>query len=783
MIDILQNLNPPQRLAVEHTDGPLLVFAGAGSGKTRVITHRIAYLVRVKDVRPWNILAVTFTNKAAGEMRTRVAELLGQELRDTWIGTFHATCARLLRLYSDLAGLKKDFVIYDDADQKAMVKRCIRDLDIDEKKFAPRAIQTRINEAKQECIGPDEYEANDFFTDQVAKVFRFYDQRMTTAGALDFGDLLFRMVQLLERSGETRKLLQNRFRYLLVDEYQDTNHVQYRLLKQLTGPERNICVVGDDDQSIYRWRGADVRNILGFRKDHPDAEVVTLEQNYRSTGVILKSAVAVIKKNRTRAPKTLWTENENGEPLRIATLTDEREEAAHVISSVKAELENGRKPGDIAVFYRINAQARVLEEAFRAHNIPYRVIGGMKFYERAEIKDVVAYLRILHNPENDIDLVRIINTPSRKIGATTVNKLLERASRKRHSLFTTIGEVIQSNELPAATRKRLTNFYELMTDLRDLATTMGPAELTVNVLERTQYLEVLKAQDTPEAESRYENIQELVGSFELFERENDDPSLPVLLESISLVQDVDNMDDTPDMVTLMTVHSAKGLEFPSVYLTGMEEDIFPYRRMSDELDDLERTERLEEERRLCYVAITRARQRLTLTNVARRRLFGTERYGLASRFLDDIPKDFVEIIDRRSTTPSLGFGASNISFSAGQSPPPRRKRTVPTKTPEWAKGLLPQGDNSGSGSAVGFGRPHSKASSTDEPHVELDSPGSSDDETPDSGFELRPGMSVKHPKYGVGRVDRVDAGFTPKVVVEFVGHGRKTIIAKYLQPA
>jgi DNA helicase-2/ATP-dependent DNA helicase PcrA len=677
-MDLLGHLNPPQREAVMHGDGPLLVFAGAGSGKTRVITHRLAHLVRERGVRPWQVLAVTFTNKAAGEMRGRVGQLLGEGLRDTWIGTFHATCARLLRQFADQAGLKRDFVIFDNDDQKSVVTRCLRELNIDERRIAPRAVQGRINQAKQECVSAGEYQAGNYFEDQVAKVYRRYEEYMLAAGVLDFGDLLFLMVRLVEHDASVLKALQARFRYVLVDEFQDTNYVQYRLLKHLAGEGHNLCVVGDDDQSIYRWRGADVRNILHFQQDFPDTRVVLLEQNYRSSANILAGAMAVIKKNRTRAPKTLWTENPSGDLIQMATLEDERAEAAWVVRNVTERLAGGGSPGDIAVFYRINAQARVIEEALRAANLPYRVFGGVKFYERAEVKDLVGYLRVVHNPDDDVDLVRIINRPARKIGKATVDRLLEIAGAERIGLGEALRRSLSGETFSAATRKRLQAFHELLAGLRDLASTTGPADLAVAVLERTGYLDDLRAQDTPEADTRIENLAELVGSFQDFEREAEEPTLAALLETISLQQDTDAMDEKPKTVTLMTVHSAKGLEFPLVLLTGMEEGMFPYRRANEEVDLNEERERFEEERRLCYVAMIRARDRLALTNVARRRLFGTERYNPPSRFLEDIPDEIVArtgIGVRASRRPAPGSmpldGWSPRSFGGAR----RRRRS------------------------------------------------------------------------------------------------------------
>ena len=782
-MDLLENLNPPQREAVLHGDGPLLVFAGAGSGKTRVITHRLAHLVSERGVRPWQILAVTFTNKAAGEMRSRVGGLLDAGFRDTWIGTFHATCARLLRQFADQAHIKSDFVIYDDMDQKSMVTRCLKDLNLDEKRIAPRAIQSKIEQAKRQCIAADEYEPGNYFEDQVAKVYRLYEERMTAAGALDFSDLIFRMVRLLEREPMVLAQLQDRFTYVLVDEFQDTNHIQYRLLKHLVGERRCLCVVGDDDQSIYRWRGADVRNILDFERDFPGAKVVLLEQNYRSTSNILAAAMSVIKRNRTRAPKTLWTENPKGDLIKIVTLDDERAEASFVVDTVSKQLEAGRQAGEMAVFYRINAQARVLEETFRAANIPYRVFGGMKFYERAEIKDLIAYLRVIHNPADDVDLARIINKPPRKIGKTTIERLFALAARNRLTLYDAIARAMDDNGWPAATKKRLAAFRELLDGLRDLAATSGPALLAEAVLERTRYLDVLKAQDTPEADTRIENLQELVGSFDQFERESEDPSLAYLLESISLQQDTDDLEDAPPTVTLMTVHSSKGLEFPLVFLTGMEEGLFPYKRAFEELDPKEEVEQLEEERRLCYVAMTRAEECVWAANVARRRLFGTERFNPASRFLEDIPSDLVELRGRAITTSWWGGGGGNPS-PAPRSPARPRRKSV-TNQPDWAAMIEQGGGLRGiSGARRALETKESRESSnSDEPRVVLDGPVPPAVDDPVEQEEmLRPGISVRHVKFGVGRVEHIDRGPDPKATVAFPGVGTKLILARFLKP-
>ncbi|MBI2897249.1 MAG: UvrD-helicase domain-containing protein [Deltaproteobacteria bacterium] len=728
-MDLLDQLNPPQRAAVEHGDGPLLVFAGAGSGKTRVITHRIAHKVAACGVPAWNILAVTFTNKAAKEMRQRVERLLGTAgARDAWIGTFHSTCARLLRANAADAGLDPRFVIFDDADQQAMVKRVAKDFGLDERRFPPRMLQSRINQAKQECRGPEQLERNSPVDGAIFDVYRTYEDRMAAAKAVDFGDLLYRTVLLLQNSAEVLAAYRRRFRHILIDEFQDTNRVQYVLVKLLAGEAPNVCAVGDDDQSIYRWRGADIRNIRDFQRDFPGTVVVKLEQNYRSTGRILDAAHGVISKAIEREPKKLFTENAGGSPVEIETLADERTEALRVVSWTRALRSKGFELGDIAVFYRVHAQSRVIEEALRAANVPYAVYGGMRFYERAEIKDAIAYLRIVQNPHDDVDLGRIINVPPRGIGKSTVDVLFEQATNRGTSLHDAMCAACGDGSMPAATRKRLGSFRDLVHGWRAREADLSPAALLRLILDESGYEKALAGEDTPESDARSQNVAELVGSLEDYEKTAEEPTLAGFLESITL-QSVQDEIEEGDRLTLMTVHTAKGLEFRAVMVVGMEEDLFPFRSSQAGRDPHE----MDEERRLCYVAITRARERLLLTNVGMRRLFGFEREAFPSRFLEDIPED------------------SRTVYS-----PPGRPRSIG-----------PLGRRSAEPAGRTIDRSYSQLPATGE----------------DDHLGFRVGQSVRHARFGVGLVLRVEPGADPKVSVDFPGHGTKTIVARFVQPA
>ncbi len=642
-------LNEPQARGVEHASGPLLVFAGAGSGKTRVITYRVANLVACVRVPPYRILAVTFTNKAAGEMRARLAHLLGDDIAsDLWVGTFHATCAKLLRRHGAAIGLLKNFVIYDTDDQKAVVVRALRELDLDEKHYPPRACLAKIHAAKQELRGPEDMNPGTYVDDAVVKVFRCYDAQLRAANAVDFEDLIGMTVRLLEENpGGEGDAIRRRFEYVLVDEFQDTNAAQYRFLRALTRDHRNLCVVGDDDQSIYRWRGADVRNIRGFKEDFPDAFVVKLEQNYRSTARIVRAALGVIERSKDRERKDLWTSNADGAPIEIVATHDERDEAAYVVGVIQEARSRGVDPKDIAVFYRVHAQSRVLEEALRAVNVPYQIIGGMRFFERAEVKSALAYLRVLVNPRSDIDLLRIINTPPRGIGTATLERLSALATARGLTLYEALealDEPSLSGDNPSSKRdglgsakKRLAAVRQLLNGLAAKVGAVTPSQMLAEVLETTGFVSALQTDDTAESEARIENLRELVTSIQDYEVETaaagEEASLEGYLERVTLVSDVDGMKDAP-RVTLMTVHGAKGLEFELVVLTGMEEDMFPYRGMSSRED-----RDVEEERRLAYVAITRARSRLVMTHAGTRQIFGATRFGKPSQFLAQIPDD------------------------------------------------------------------------------------------------------------------------------------------------
>ncbi|MGB5191376.1 MAG: UvrD-helicase domain-containing protein [Polyangiales bacterium] len=724
MLD-LGALNSRQREAVVHEGGPLVVFAGAGSGKTRVITYRVAHLISEHGVAPWQILAVTFTNKAAGEMRQRLLALLGEEGSAVRVGTFHATCARLLRRHGQSTGLSKDFTIYDDQDQLALVKRVLRDLGLDEKRYQPKPMAGRINRAKQEVQGPGDIETPDAWSEVVRKVYTAYEERLHHANALDFGDLIYRTVRALETDEVFRAEVVGRFSHVLVDEFQDTNQAQFRLVRLLAEGHRNLSVVGDDDQSIYRWRGADRRNILDFRASFPDATLVKLEQNYRSTKRILRSANAVITRNTEREPKELWTDNEEGDAVLVVRTMDERDEARLVLRGVRELSSQGRSLSDVAVFYRTHAQSRVIEEALRGANIGYRIVGGMRFYDRAEVKDLLAYLRVMANPADDMSLLRIINTPARGIGKTTITRLLDHAAGQGKGLIEILGEGAIGG-IGNAAAKRLASFHRLMAELRDVALSGAPlGEIGAEVVNQSGYAEMLRHDDSVEADARFQNVQELVASMDEFQREHPDASLADFLENVTLQTSADEQTDG-DRVTLMTVHAAKGLEFPIVMVTGLEEQVFPFKG----IDPWEDPEELEEERRLAYVAFTRAEERLILSFAAVRRIFGQQRVGIPSRFLTELPSEDVEWIGGRTSSPSA-------------SAPREERRHEP-----------------------------------DESYVDY-SEGS--DLSDLEG--LRRGMQVRHPKFGVGEVKEVTPGSPPRVSVRFPGWGTRKIIASYLEPA
>jgi DNA helicase II / ATP-dependent DNA helicase PcrA len=678
---LLQGLNAAQKQAVLHGDGPLLLFAGAGSGKTRVLTHRVAYLIAARNVLPRHILAVTFTNKAAQEMKERINRLVGDNVgKHLWVGTFHALCARLLREFGEKIGLDRDFVVYDDADQITLLKECLRQLNIDEKKFAPRAILSRISNAKEKLVRPEDWHKHffGFFDDIAGKVYPVYHKKLRDNNALDFDDLLTEAVQLLEARPEVLERLQNRYRYILVDEYQDVNHVQYMLLKHLAIKYQNIAVVGDDDQSVYGWRGADVRLILQFEHDYPDATVLKLEQNYRSTKTILDAAYGVVRNNKGRKDKKLWTENEEGVPLVLHEAENEQEEAAYIAQRVRqAVKEGGQKWSNYAVLYRTNAQSRVLEEMFRNWYIPHKIVGGVRFYERKEIKDIMAYLRVIQNPADSVGLRRIINVPARGIGQSTFTAIEEEMQLSGRSLWHMVQHIGNVSAVGARARTKLAEFASLIVSLqaeRDHATV---SEIVQKVLDRTGYQRALEEENTLESQSRLENLGELLTAVRQFESETENPTLSAFLEQVSLVSDIDSLDANAEAVTLMTLHAAKGLEFQTVFLVGMEEAVFPHAR------SMGSDKELEEERRLCYVGITRARQEVFLSFASRRTVFGNISYNPPSRFLKEIPAELF-----KENRGSRGPAVSSFDPDEEYRNQKNAQRELESRRKLWDEGLV-----------------------------------------------------------------------------------------------
>lgn len=629
----LEQLNPSQKESVLNNQGPLIIFAGAGTGKTRVITYKIAYLL-AQGVNPLNILAVTFTNKAAEEMRNRVSMLTSGCGKGVWISTFHSFGAQLLRTEAKHLGLNPDFLIYDDTDQKKVLQECIRELNLDEKKFKPARILEVISRAKDDLLDADSYgihsmTSGDYFRQIVATIYGVYQKKLNKAGALDFGDLLMATVTALRDKEILREKYQHRFKYILVDEYQDTNHAQYMLTKYLASKHKNICVVGDDDQSIYSWRGADIRNILEFERDYPGCKMVKLEKNYRSTAPILNAAWQVIKNNQNRVEKKLWTENKIGSEPYFVENNTELDEAQKIVSEIEYwQSEKGFSLSNFAVFYRTNAQSRVLEDAFRRAGIPYRIVGSVRFYARAEIKDIMAYLRLIHNPNDGVSFKRIINVPRRKIGKASIDSLEAYSMEKNITLWDALKEV-NSLDLAPSAKRAFNGFRKLIEELQEQKDFLTVKEIAVMVLEKTQYIQELEQEDSPEAKNRIDNLKELISAIDEFEQRSPDKSLAGYLTQIALVTDLDDYNSEEEKATLMTLHLAKGLEFKVVFITGLEEGLFPIGEAAFAMDDLE------EERRLMYVGMTRAKEHLYLTWANERKVFGKTNWNIPSRFLNE----------------------------------------------------------------------------------------------------------------------------------------------------
>lgn len=643
-MDYLSDLNLQQRAAASHYTGPLLVLAGAGSGKTRVLIHRIAHLISHYKVDPRSILAVTFTNKAAQEMRDRAARLLGLAGVDVWVSTFHSLCVRILRAECEYVSRTSSFAIFDTTDQVTAIKQCLRELEMDERNMNPSAVLGTISNAKNQLIDAKRYadQAVDYWQKQVAKVFASYEKKLSVNNAFDFDDLIAETVRLFRDEPAVLEKYQDRFRFIMIDEYQDTNHAQYLLVNLLAKKYRNICVVGDDDQSIYHWRGADIRNILEFERDYPDAKVIKLEQNYRSTKSILECANAVVSRNERRKPKRLWTDRESGPPVCWYRAFDEKDEARFTISTIEdLIISEKRNYRDFAILYRTNAQSRTFEEELLNRGIPYQIIGGLRFYQRKEIKDILAYLRVIDNPHDSISLLRIVNTPKRGIGATTVERLSEYARMRGISVYAAMQEERVHTVLGGRASSAVAAFNELLEELITHAADATPSEIVKNVLDKTGYIrELAREGDSVEAESRIQNLQELISVTRNFERGRESSSLSDFLQEVALLSDIDALEDDNNGVTLMTLHSAKGLEFPVVFMVGMDEGVFPLARSIFESGEVE------EERRLCYVGITRARDRLFLVSADFRMLYGSASANPPSRFIGELPAELVQQVGR-----------------------------------------------------------------------------------------------------------------------------------------
>lgn len=732
-MSIYETLNDMQQQAVYHTDGPLLILAGAGSGKTRVLTHRIAYLIEEKEVNPWNIMAITFTNKAAGEMRERVDKIVGYGSESVWVSTFHSSCVRILRRHIDRIGYTGNFTIYDTDDQKSVMKDICRRLQIDTKVYKERALLNAISRAKDELMGPDEFLRNssgDIHEQRIAKVYREYQEQLHKNNALDFDDLIMKTVELFRACPDVLDQYQERFRYIMVDEYQDTNTAQFQLISLLAAKYRNLCVVGDDDQSIYKFRGANIGNILGFERVFEEAVVIRLEQNYRSTKNILLAANEVIRNNMERKKKTLWTENKEGSLVHFKQFLNGYEEAEYVAGKISKDVRTGKcNYSDCAILYRTNAQSRMFEEKFLMANIPYKIIGGINFYARKEIKDLLAYLKTVDNAVDDLAVRRIINIPKRGIGATSIVRVEEHAQKRGLSFYDALREADEIEKIGRAASK-IAPFVTFIQSLRSKVGYISVSELLDEIIEETGYVKELEAEDTDEARARIENIDELISKVVAYEEDTQHPTLSGFLEEVALVADIDTVDENQDRVLLMTLHSAKGLEFPYVYMTGMEDGIFPS-YMTISADD---PGELEEERRLCYVGITRAMQELTLTSAQMRMIRGENQFNKVSRFVREIPRELVDIdrdIKERTT--------SNIEI-------PQNNTYAKMKQAFRAKTFEPQQFTVKKTGAL--------------------------------GYDI--GDRVRHMKFGAGTVENiVDGGRDYEVTVNFDQYGVKKMFAGF----
>lgn len=762
MQNLLEELNNKQKEAVENTEGPVLVIAGAGSGKTKVLTHKIAFLIQEKQVKPWNILAITFTNKAANEMKQRVENLLSDSSNDIWMGTFHSICVRILRRYIDRIGFDSSFIIFDTSDQRTLVKDCLKELKVDDKLFTDRAVLSEISNAKNEMLEPKAYSvkyANDFRKETIGKVYELYQKRLRENNAIDFDDIINYTIKILTENQDVLEYYTEKFKYVLVDEYQDTNKAQFMLISILASKYGNITVVGDNDQGIYSFRGADISNILNFERDFPGTKIIKLEQNYRCTGNILKAANAVIKHNETKYDKKLWTENNEGNIPCIYSGDDEYDEASYIINQIRfLKTEEYFKFSDFAVLYRMNSQSRAIEDILRREDIPYKIIGGLKFYERKEIKDIIAYLRLIFNPSDNMSLKRIINEPKRGIGKTSLDNIAKISEETGNSMY----DIIKNAEKYGLNRVYLNSreFIEAIEELRSKKDNMLISDLIKETLKKTGYTKALELENTVEAETRIQNLDEFLTVAIEFEEESADNTLAEFLEGITLSSDVDNLEDEEESVTLMTLHSAKGLEFPVVFLVGMEEGIFPgYKSIGEPKE-------LEEERRLFYVGITRAKQYLYLTCAKRRTIFGSTSYNSISRFVKEIPSELLdgyeEIVNSKNEET---FNDSSYKWEYGKASGSKVKTYKIDNNASEIKNVASNTNNNTNNFAFRTAESFLKSfESKKNGNIQ----------------EYEAGQRVYHKKFGEGTINKVEQeGDDLKVDICFDKVGNKRLMAKF----
>ena len=737
--DIIEKLNPAQREAVENTEGPVLILAGAGSGKTRVLTTRIGYLMEDKNVKAENILAITFTNKAANEMREKVEETLeGTDTKEMWITTFHSCCVRILRKSINKIGYNRSFVIYDSPDQITLIKDCMRELDISDKAFDPKYVLSCISNAKDKLYSPKKYmqlNEGDISKTKIGEIYALYQDRLKRNSALDFDDLIMKTVELFNECPDILDFYRNKFRYIMVDEYQDTSKAQYELIKLLAKQHQNICVVGDDDQSIYGWRGADIRNILEFERDYDNVKIVKLEQNYRSTQVILDAANHVIANNTERKRKKLWSDKKEGQLIKIQLAENEIEEGDFISNTINyMRRYEDREYKDFAVLYRANAQARSVEDALNRAGIPYNIYGGIKFYERKEIKDIIAYLRVIQNPQDDISLKRIINVPRRGIGLRTIEKIEDRASLKEESIYSVLIDIEDNSDISRKARASISEFVDLMSTLRSFTDVYTVSQVIEKILDVTGYKDELLKEKNNEGEDRLENLQELISVALEFESGSEDKSLEAFLTSIALNAEPSDDEEQEDRVSLMTIHSSKGLEFPVVFLAGMEEKIFPIARAIQSMRDSD----IEEERRLCYVGITRAKEELFLTLTRKRTLYGRTNPSVASRFIEELPKECIERLNKEQK--ELSFSKANYNILDKYTQKYKMNNMNRMAAAKKAQATIKNTSN--------------------ESNID----------------DLKLGSKVHHPKFGLGTVVALKG---PDVTIAFDNQGIKTINKEY----